>query len=147
MRFLFASDSFKGSLSSEDIGKILTEAAREIFPGCVCKNIITADGGEGTLQAIKAAKGGEYINAKVKDPLFRDINAKYLVCGDCAVISVAEAIGLTLLTNSERDPLKASSYGAGQLIADAIGRGYKNIYIALGGSATCDGGIGALTAL
>ncbi|MFR1553143.1 MAG: glycerate kinase [Coriobacteriales bacterium] len=147
MRFLFASDSFKGSLSSEDIGKILTEAAREIFPGCVCKSIITADGGEGTLQAIKAAKGGEYINAKVKDPLFRDITAKYLVCGDCAVISVAEAIGLTLLTNSERDPLKASSYGAGQLIADAIGRGYKNIYIALGGSATCDGGIGALTAL
>ncbi|MFQ7076720.1 MAG: glycerate kinase [Christensenellaceae bacterium] len=77
MRFLFASDSFKGSLSSEDIGKILTEAAREIFPGCVCKSIITADGGEGTLQAIKAAKGGEYINAKVKDPLFRDITAKY----------------------------------------------------------------------
>ncbi len=147
MRFLFASDSFKGSLSSEAVGKIMTEAAREIFPDCVCKNIITADGGEGTIQAIKAAKGGEYVNVKVKDPFFRDITAKYLVCDDCAVISVAEAIGLTLLKNDERDPLKASSYGAGQLIADAIDRGYKKICIALGGSATCDGGIGALTAL
>ena len=147
MRVLCASDSFKGSLSSERIGSIVRDATKEVFPDSSCKIIITSDGGEGFLSAFKAVKGGEYIFAKVKDALLRDFTSKYLLTKDCAVISVAEVVGLDLLTPDERDPTFTSSYGVGQLIYDAVKKGYENIIVALGGSSTCDGGIGALKAL
>ena len=147
MRFICASDSFKGSLSSEKIGEIVLEATKEVFPDSSCKSIIVSDGGEGFLSAVKAVKGGKFVRVKVKDALSRDITAKYLTVEDIAVIAVSEVVGLELLSPDERNPLLTSSYGVGQLVFDAVKKGYKKILVALGGSSTCDGGIGALMAL
>ncbi len=148
MNFLFASDSFKGSLSSDKINEILCETAKKIFPGCRCKGVFMADGGEGTVQAIMAETGGELRTINVKNPLFEDITAAYGCIGkSAAVIEMAAASGLPLIPQSKRNPLYTTSYGTGQLIADALERGIADITIALGGSATNDGGMGAMTAL
>lgn len=148
MNFLFASDSFKGSLSSDKINKILCETAEKIFPDSRCKGVFMADGGEGTVQAIMAETGGELRTVTVKNPLFEDITATYGCIGKtAAVIEMATASGLPLIPQRKRNPLYTTSYGTGQLIADALDHGIADITIALGGSATNDGGMGAMTAL
>ena len=99
------------------------------------------------VEAFHAAIGGRLEEVTVRDPLMRPIVAKYLLHSDLAVIEIAQASGLTLLTNEERNPMVATSYGTGQLVADAVRKGAKHIIVGLGGSATSDAGIGMLKAL
>lgn len=148
MKFVFASDSFKGSLSSEKINDILTSVARRHFPDCDVTAILTADGGEGTVDAVLAGTGGERVCVSVHDPLGRVIDAYYgKISKERAIIEMASASGLPLLSESERNPLFTSTYGTGELIAHALDHGARDITVAIGGSATNDGGMGALCAL
>lgn len=148
MKFLFASDSFKGSLSSLRISELLTIAARETFPYCECSSIEVADGGEGTTDAVLSAVHGERIPLTVKGPLWRDINCYYgQLDANRAIMEMASASGLPLLKIDERDPRKTTTFGTGEMIKDALDRGFTDISIAIGGSATNDGGMGCMCAL
>ena len=148
MKFVFASDSFKGSLSSEKINDILATVAHRHFPDCKTAAILTADGGEGTVDAVLAGTGGERVSVSVHNPLGRPISASYgRIDSNRAIIEMAAASGLPLLTESERNPLLTSTYGTGELIAHALENGATDLTIAIGGSATNDGGMGALCAL
>ena len=148
MKFLFASDSFKGTLSSKRTAELLAQAASEIFPGCEYSSIEVADGGEGTTDAVLSAVNGEKIAVSVHGPLWDEISAYYGKLDDRrAVMEMAAASGLPLVPSEQRDPRKTTSYGTGEMIADALGRGFRDISIAIGGSATNDGGIGCMRAL
>ena len=148
MKFLFASDSFKGSLTSEQTISLLTKAANEIFPGCECIGVPVADGGEGTVNAVVSAAGGKTITTKVHDPLMNIISAGYgLSDSNKAIIEMAAASGLPLVPEKLRNPLNTTTFGTGELILDALDRGCRDIYIAIGGSATNDGGMGCMRAL
>ena len=148
MKLVFASDSFKGSLSSKEILKLLREAAEEVFPGCETAGVPIADGGEGTVEAILETAGGELWKIPVKGPLFEEREAGWLRMPDgTAVIEMASAAGLTMVPEEKRDPLSTTTFGVGQLILDAARSGCSNILVGLGGSATNDGGMGALSAL
>lgn len=148
MKFLFASDSFKGSLSSRRTAELLTLAAQEIFPGCECTSVETADGGEGTADAVLSAVNREKIMLPVHGPLGKMTESSYGILSDGRVImEMASASGLPLVPCSLRDPRCTSSYGTGEMIADALDRGCRDISIAIGGSATNDGGMGCMRAL
>lgn len=148
MKFVFASDSFKGTLSSAEIGAMLCKSARAAFPDCDCRSVTMADGGEGSVAAVLSAAGGRTVPVRAHDPLGGAVDAFYGVTdGGCAVIETAAASGLTLIDEARRDILAASSYGTGELIAHALNAGYADITLALGGSATNDGGAGAMAAL
>ena len=110
--------------------------------------LAVADGGEGTIEALLTTMGGHMVKADVRDPLGRPINAEYAILEDgTAVIEMSKASGLTLLHQSERNPLLTSTYGTGQLIADALHKGCRKFLIGIGGSATNDAGTGMLEAL
>ena len=150
-RIVFAIDSFKGSLSSTEAGRAAANGMKRILPDCEMIIKPLADGGEGTVAALTEGLGGELVSARVKDPLGRTISADYgiaEVSGTMtAVIEMAAAAGITLLERSELDPMRTSTYGVGQLILDALSRGIDSFIIAIGGSATNDGGAGMLEAL
>jgi glycerate kinase len=148
MKFLFASDSFKGSLSSVEIVGILTEEAKRIFPDCECSGVSVADGGEGTIEAVIDAMNGQIRTVLVHGPLMEETTADYGVFdGSHAVIEMAKASGLPMVPAEKRNPLDTTTYGTGELIKAALDEGYRKIAIAIGGSATNDGGMGAMTAL
>lgn len=148
MRFLFASDSFKGTISSEQSIRLLTEAARKVFPDCETKGIPVADGGEGTVEAIVGATGGIIKKIKVHGPLMEEAEAFYGIFHEnSAVIEMAAASGLPMVPVKLRNPLNTTTYGTGELINDALNNGIKKLAIAIGGSATNDGGMGAMRAL
>ena len=149
MKFVFASDSFKGSLSSKEISQLLEKSARKIFPECQCESVLIADGGEGTVAAIIDNVQGYKQKQKIHGPLFELRDAFYGVIPkqNMAVIEMAAASGITLIPLEGRNPLKTTTYGTGELIRDAMNHGYKNITVCIGGSATNDGGIGAMRAL
>jgi glycerate kinase len=147
MKLIFASDSFKGSLSSRRTAELLTRAAREVFGACECIGVPIADGGEGTVDAVIDALKGERVVTTVHDPLMDRIQASYGIAGDRAIIEMAAASGLTLVPDHLRDPLNTTTYGTGELILDALDRDCRKLYIAIGGSATNDGGMGCLRAL
>ncbi|MCR5794038.1 MAG: glycerate kinase [Solobacterium sp.] len=148
MKFLFASDSFKGSLSSEATVRLLDKAAREVFGECETGGVPVADGGEGTVDAVVAAENGSIIKVKVHGPLMEETEAFYGVFDkDKAVIEMAAASGLPMVPEEKRDPRYTTTYGTGELILDALERGYRDISIAIGGSATNDGGMGCARAL
>ena len=147
MRFVFASDSFKGSLSSDYIGELLETAAHEAFPDSECIVIPVADGGEGTLDAISSVRDGTRSALRAHDGLMRPIDTEVFFCGNSAFVEAASTCGLTLIGNDERNPLAASSYGVGECVRFALERGYDNITVGLGGSCTNDGGMGCLQAL
>lgn len=147
MKIVVAIDSFKGCLTSKEANQAATEGIRSICPDAEIVQIPVSDGGEGFIDAFHSAIGGELIELMVRDPLMRPVSAKYLLKGETAVIEIAQASGLTLLSRDERNPMVATSYGTGQLVADAIRKGAKHIIVGLGGSATSDAGIGMLRAL
>ena len=147
MKVIFAIDSFKGCLTSKEANKAAAEGIREAYPDAEIVEVPVSDGGEGYMEAFHAAIGGRLEEVTVRDPLMRPVVAKYLLHNEIAVIEIAQASGLTLLTKEERNPMVATSYGTGQLVADAIRKGAKHIIIGLGGSATSDAGIGMLRAL
>ncbi len=147
MKIVIAIDSFKGSLGSYEAGAAAREGLLRAIPEAEVAVYPVADGGEGTVRALSR----ELVTARVHDPLGRVIDAEYgLVNFDGrthAVIEMAAASGLPLLSESERDPMKTSSFGVGELISDAISRGVRDFIIGIGGSATNDGGVGMLSAL
>ena len=143
MKFLFASDSFKGTLSSRRTAELLEQAAKEIFPGCECSSVEMADGGEGTTDAVIAAVGGRRNVLKVRGPLWEEREAFYGALDEKrAVMEMAAASGLPFVPQEKRDPRKTTSFGTGEMIKDALDKGFTDISIAIGGSATNDGGIG-----
>ena len=146
-KVLVASDSFKGSLSSGEVAEAVRAAIEETMPGCEVLSLEISDGGEGLVQALAPALGAVTVSAQVHDPLGRRIEAQYAVKGECAVIEMASASGLTLVAREERDIMKASSRGLGELILDALERGCRDFVIGIGGSATNDAGTGMLSAL
>lgn len=148
MRLVFACDSFKGTIPSSRAAELLEREALAAFPGASCRGLSVADGGEGTVDAVVAAAGGELVRATVGDPLGRPVEASYgMLPGGRAVIEMAAASGLPLLAPEERDPLATSTYGTGQLVSDALDRGATDVSLAIGGSATNDGGMGLARAL
>ena len=147
MKIVVAIDSLKGCLRSADANQAAADGVRSVFPDADIVQIPVSDGGEGFIDAFHAAIGGTFQEVMVRDPLMRFITAKYLLRDQDAVIEMAQASGLTLLSEEERNPMVATSYGTGQLIADAVKKGAKHIIVGLGGSATSDAGIGMLRAL
>ncbi|MGL4292320.1 MAG: glycerate kinase family protein [Bacteroidales bacterium] len=148
-KIVIAADSFKGSLSSLEIADSAESAIKLLFPRCEVVKIPIADGGEGTVDAIIESTNGRRITCRVHDPLMREIDASYGILGDgrTAVIEMATASGLPLLSPSERNPWIATTYGTGELILDAIKKGCRSFLIGIGGSATNDAGSGMLRAL
>ncbi|MBQ9153631.1 MAG: glycerate kinase [Solobacterium sp.] len=148
MKLLFASDSFKGSLTSEQTVELLAKAAKEVFGEIEYSGVPVADGGEGTVDAVVRAEHGEFITAEVYGPLMERVNAQYGKLDDKrAVIEMAAASGLPMVPRNMRNPLYTTTYGTGELIRDALDRGFRDISIAIGGSATNDGGMGCARAL
>lgn len=148
-RIVVASDSFKGSLTSEEVAQNVEAGICHVCPSCKVDTVCVADGGEGTTEALCRTLGGELVQVTVSDPLGRPVRASYAVLADgrTAVMEMSEASGLPLLKECERNPLKTSTYGTGELIADALKRGCRRFLIGIGGSATNDAGMGMLTAL
>lgn len=150
MRVLVAPDSFKGSLGSVEVARALAAGWRRGRPTDETTLAPLADGGEGTLEAVAAAGGWQWLPAAARDPLGRPLQARFLRDEggrDRAVVELAEASGLSRLTTGERDALAASTFGTGLVLAAAIGLGCRSIVLGLGGSATTDGGSGLLRAL
>ena len=147
MKVIIAIDSFKGCLTSKQANEAAAEGIRRVCPNAKIVEIPVSDGGEGYMEAFHAAIGGSLEEVVVRDPLMRPVTAKYLLHDEMAVIEIAQASGLTLLTKEERNPMVATSYGTGQLVADAVCKGARHVIIGLGGSATSDCGMGMLKAL
>ena len=147
-KVVIAPDSFKGTMSAVEICDIIQKAFLKHSPATRVIQIPVADGGEGTVDAYIAGIGGTYRTANVLGPLGNPVVARYgvLADGSTAVIEMAAASGLTLAGGKPR-PMSASTFGTGQLLLDAASRGLKKIILGIGGSATSDGGIGALSAL
>jgi len=147
MKIVVAIDSFKGCLTSKEANQAAADGIRRAYPDAEIVQIPVSDGGEGFLEAFYAAIGGTLVDVSVRDPLMRPITARYLLHDETAVIEMAQASGLTLLTKEERNPMVATTYGTGQLVGDAVRKGAKHIIVGLGGSATSDAGMGMLRAL
>ncbi len=149
MKVIIAPDSFKGSISAEAACAAIADGLRMVWPGAELVSLPLADGGEGTAATLAAATGGTIKNLLVQDPLGRPVQAEYAILGDgrTAVVEMAAASGLTLLRRAERNPLVTSTFGTGQLIKAALDQGVDQLIVAIGGSATNDGGSGALQAL
>ena len=149
MKIIIAPDSFKGSLTARDFCTIVGKVAVEIFPNAKVTNIPIADGGEGTVDALVWATGGQYQQITVTGPMGQLTQATYGILGDgeTAVLEMAQASGLPLVLDREKDPLMASSYGTGEMLLQVLSRGYRKILLGIGGSATNDGGTGMLEAL
>ena len=149
MKVVSAIDSLKGSLSSAAAGLAAAEGIRRVYPNATTVVKPVADGGEGTVDALVDGMGGHKRTITATDPLGRPIACEYGVIESrrTAVMEMAAAAGITLVTADERDPLRATTYGVGEMIRDAIGIGCRHFIIGIGGSATNDGGAGMLQAL
>ncbi|PSL36262.1 glycerate kinase [Planomicrobium soli] len=149
MKIVVAPDSFKGSLSAQGVCKAVKEGIKAVFPDAEVIELPLADGGEGIMENMVYATGGKTVNTRAFDPLLRKIESAYGILGDgeTAVIEMAQASGLPLLKEKERNPLVASSFGTGELIRAALDAGYRKFIIGIGGSATNDAGAGMLRAL
>ncbi|MSR93699.1 glycerate kinase [Clostridiaceae bacterium 68-1-5] len=149
MKVVVAIDSFKGSLSSMEAGIAAKEGILAAHPSAQVVVKPLADGGEGTADALIAGLGGQTISLRVSDPLGAPVSVHYGYWPDrqLAVLEMASAAGITLIPESEKDPLAATTYGVGEMIRDAIQRGCRHFIIGIGGSVTNDGGVGMLKAL
>ena len=147
MKIVIASDSFKGSMSSLDVATAASAGVIEVYPDSEIVSVNVADGGEGTVEAIVDALGGEIIKVQVSDPLGRKIETSYGIAGETAILEMAAASGLPLLTVEERNPWATSTLGTGEMIMDAIARGCRKFLVGIGGSATNDAGVGMLQAM
>ena len=148
-KIVVAIDSFKGSLSTFEAGKVIEEAAKEVYENAEVTISPIADGGEGTVEAIVSATNGEFVRTVVTNPLGEKIEAKYgfIPHAKTAIIEMSAAAGITLIEESERNPMNTTTFGVGEMILDAISKGCRKFVIGIGGSATNDGGVGMLQAL
>jgi len=147
MRVLISPDKFKHSLSASQVCLAVEAGIKSVIPEAIIEKLPLADGGEGSLEILEANLNADRIEIEVSDPLFRPIKAWYLLDGEKAYVEMAKASGLPLLKAHERSVMNASTYGTGELIADAIDHGAKEIFVMIGGSATNDGGCGMAEAL
>lgn len=149
MKFLLAPDSFKESLSAKDAADAMEKGLKKTFPHGEYIKVPMADGGEGTTQSLVDATKGEMYYPEVLNPLGKKVKAKLGILGngDIAVIEMASASGLELINKKDRNPLKTTTYGTGQLLKAALDRNVSTIIIGIGGSATNDGGAGMVQAL
>ena len=149
VKILVAPDKFKGSLSAVAAAETIAAELRRAWPEAEICEAPIADGGEGFADALRLAMGGEWVVTKAHDPIGRVVEARYawVEKEKLAVIDMSETSGLWRLTSEERAPLRANTYGTGQLIRHATERGARKILVGLGGSATTDGGIGMAAAL
>ena len=149
MRILIAPDKFKGALNAREVAENIAKGLRDALPDIRIDIVPMADGGEGTAEAICEARGGSWLKCKAHDPLGREIEARYawVEAGELAVMEMSEAAGMRRLSESERDPVRATTFGVGEMIFDAASRRANEIIIGLGGSATNDGGFGMARAL
>jgi glycerate kinase len=149
VKFVLAPDSFKESMSASEAVAAMREGVLSVLPDAECVGVPMADGGEGTVAAVVDALHGQLVAAEVSDALGRPVIARYgfVPLRQLAVIEMAAAAGLELMVPGERDVLRASTFGVGQLIRSALDRGAEEFLVGLGGSATNDGGAGMLTAL
>lgn len=146
---MIAPDSFKGSLGAAAVCAAVADGARRAVPDAEIAEVPMADGGEGTLDCFLSARGGEQVELAATDPLGRPVRARYALSGDgtSAVVELASASGLPLVSDVPPDPLNAGTHGTGELIADAVRRGARDVLVCVGGSASTDGGAGLLRAL
>ena len=147
MKYICVFDSWKGCMDSDEANLAARQGILDATSGAEVVCLRASDGGEGMLEAFIAAMGGHKAEVLVHDPLMRPIKAEYGIAGDTAIIEVARACGLTLLTADERNPMLTTSYGVGELVLDAYRKGCRQFIIGLGGSGTSDAGIGMLQAL
>jgi glycerate 2-kinase len=149
MRILIAPDKFKGTLNAREVAQNIAKGLLDVVPDAQIEIVSMADGGEGTAEAICDARGCTWLECKAHDPLGREIDARYgwIDQERLAVMEMSEAAGMRRLSESERDPIRATTFGVGEMILDATKRGAKEIIIGLGGSATNDGGFGMARAL
>jgi len=147
LKILIAINSFKGSINSINAGNCIFKEIKKNFPDTKIKIIPVSDGGDGFIDCFKKFKGVKVINKKVKGPIFKSVLAKYIILSKSAYIEIAQACGIKYLKKNQLSPLKATSYGVGELILDAISKGAREIYLGLGGTASSDGGFGMAKAL
>ncbi|WP_422442044.1 MULTISPECIES: glycerate kinase [unclassified Endozoicomonas] len=149
MKIVIAPDSFKECLTAAQVASAIETGFKEILPDAQCVKVPVADGGEGTLQSLVDATGGHFIEVPVTGPLGHQIQAEFGILGDgtTAVIEMARASGLELVSPDHRDPMIATTQGTGELILSALDRGVEKIIVGIGGSATNDGGAGMMQAL
>lgn len=149
MRIAIAIDSFKGTMSSLQAGEAVREAILEVDPAAEVSVRPLADGGEGTVDTFLAGiAGAKPVTVSVSGPLSEPVEAKYCILeGGTAVLEMSAAAGLPLVPKGKRDPGKTTTFGVGEMIRDAIGRGCRHFLVGIGGSATNDGGTGMLRAL
>ncbi|MGL1832634.1 glycerate kinase [Rhodocyclaceae bacterium SMB388] len=149
MKIVIAPDSYKESLSALEVAHAIETGFRQVFPHAEYVLMPVADGGEGTVDAMVAATGGRRIEVAVTGPLGEQVTGFYGLTGDgtTAVIEMAAASGLALVPSAQRDPLRASSRGTGELILAALDAGARRFILGIGGSATNDGGAGMAQAL
>jgi len=149
VHILIAPDKFKGTLNAREVANNIAKGLLDVVPDAAIEIVPMADGGEGTAEAICEARGCSWLECRAHDPLGRDITARYgwIEHEKIAVMEMSEAAGMRRLSATERDPLRATTFGVGEMILDATNRGAIEIIIGLGGSATNDGGFGMARAL
>ena len=149
MKILIAPDKFKGALNARDAAQNIAKGLLDVLPDAQIEVVPMADGGEGTAEAVCDARGCSWLECKAHDPLGRKIDARYgwIEQEKLAVMEMSEAAGMLRLSENERDPICATTFGVGEMILDATKRGANEIIIGLGGSATNDGGFGMARAL
>lgn len=148
-RIVLAIDSFKGCLSSAELAEEIVRHGAIRYPDTEFRTVSVSDGGEGLLEAIAPTRPTREIVLNVHDPLMRNLEARYLTAdhGNTAILEMACAAGLPLLAPRERNPLATTTFGVGELIADALDRGCRHFLMGIGGSATNDAGTGMMQAL
>lgn len=149
MNILVAPQAFKGSLDATEVAQAIARGVRQVFPKAEIKVLPVADGGEGTVRAMVQASGGHTVTTRVMGPLERPVNATWGVLGggEVGVIEMAAASGLPLIRRDQRNPMRTTTYGTGELIRHALDLGMRQLIVGIGGSATNDGGAGMAMAL
>jgi glycerate kinase len=149
VKILIAPDKFKGTLNAREVAQNIAKGLLDVLPDAQIEVVPMADGGEGTAEAVCDARGCSWVECNAHDPLGREIDARYgwIDQEKLAVMEMSEAAGMRRISESERDPIRATTFGVGEMILDASKRGAKEIIIGLGGSATNDGGFGMARAL
>lgn len=149
MKIVLAPDAFKESMTARAAAAAMERGVRSVLPSAECVLVPMADGGEGTVDALVSALGGELVSARVTGPTGAPVEAAYgwVEAERLAVVEVAAAVGIGLVPAAERDPWRAGSAGVGELVRDALDRGARRLVVGLGGTVTNDGGAGMLQAL